>query len=237
MNLLSLVGPRLDNICQIRRKWYYLSVWIFLQSKRGLKLFSPASAAQVSLRLVCWRYRSREMQIEQITGVSTDAEIEQKKKGTVTHWIASAHGTFVRWFRWLRSIGYWPRTPSYSTAVSMLGCTVSTVQYSFSLRETGQFGEGKLENRHRRPRNARQRTSRCTCTIPCKLHAHRLSDSTIAARPPQHSWSCAIAVGDCWILGHDRALQHAWCCEPRNQGHVHGTLYRRKKERASANST
>jgi hypothetical protein len=36
MNLLSLVGPWLDNICQIRRKWYYLSDWNFLQSKRGL---------------------------------------------------------------------------------------------------------------------------------------------------------------------------------------------------------
>jgi hypothetical protein len=29
MNLLSLVSPWLDNICQIRRKWYYLSVWNF----------------------------------------------------------------------------------------------------------------------------------------------------------------------------------------------------------------
>jgi hypothetical protein len=35
MNLLSLVGLRLDNICQIRRKWYYSSVWNFLQSKQG----------------------------------------------------------------------------------------------------------------------------------------------------------------------------------------------------------
>jgi len=35
MNLLSLVGPRLDNICQIRRKWYYLSGSLFLQSERG----------------------------------------------------------------------------------------------------------------------------------------------------------------------------------------------------------
>ena len=35
MNLLSLVGPRLDNIYQIRRKWYYLSGWKKLQSKRG----------------------------------------------------------------------------------------------------------------------------------------------------------------------------------------------------------
>jgi hypothetical protein len=35
MNLLSLVGPWLDNIYQIRRKWYYLSGWNFLQSKQG----------------------------------------------------------------------------------------------------------------------------------------------------------------------------------------------------------
>jgi hypothetical protein len=35
MNLLSLVGPWLDNICQIRRKWYYSSGWNFLQSKQG----------------------------------------------------------------------------------------------------------------------------------------------------------------------------------------------------------
>ena len=34
MNLLSLVSPRLDNICQIRRKWYYSSGSFFLQSKR-----------------------------------------------------------------------------------------------------------------------------------------------------------------------------------------------------------
>jgi hypothetical protein len=38
MNLLSLVGPRLDNICQIRRKWYYSSGLKYLQSKRGLNL-------------------------------------------------------------------------------------------------------------------------------------------------------------------------------------------------------
>jgi hypothetical protein len=31
MNLLSLVRPRLDNIYQIRRKWYCWSVWNFLQ--------------------------------------------------------------------------------------------------------------------------------------------------------------------------------------------------------------
>jgi hypothetical protein len=37
MNLLSLVGPWLDNICQIRRKWYYSSGWNFLQSKQGLR--------------------------------------------------------------------------------------------------------------------------------------------------------------------------------------------------------
>jgi hypothetical protein len=36
MNLLSLVGPRLNNICQIRRKQYYSSGSNFLQSKRGL---------------------------------------------------------------------------------------------------------------------------------------------------------------------------------------------------------
>ena len=36
MNLLSLVGPRLDNICQIRRKWYYLSSSKNLQSEQGL---------------------------------------------------------------------------------------------------------------------------------------------------------------------------------------------------------
>ena len=36
MNLLSLVGPRLDNICQIRRKWYYSSGSKNLQSEQGL---------------------------------------------------------------------------------------------------------------------------------------------------------------------------------------------------------
>jgi hypothetical protein len=40
MNLLSLIGPWLDNICQIRQKWYYSSGWNFLQSKRGLGLRS-----------------------------------------------------------------------------------------------------------------------------------------------------------------------------------------------------
>jgi hypothetical protein len=35
MNLLSLVGPRLNNIYQIRRKRYYLSGLLFLPSKRG----------------------------------------------------------------------------------------------------------------------------------------------------------------------------------------------------------
>jgi hypothetical protein len=42
MNLLSLAGPRLDNVCQIKRKWYYWSVWNFLQSQRG-----PDHAAQL----------------------------------------------------------------------------------------------------------------------------------------------------------------------------------------------
>jgi hypothetical protein len=32
MNLLSIVGPWLDNICQIKRKWYYLSGWKKLQT-------------------------------------------------------------------------------------------------------------------------------------------------------------------------------------------------------------
>jgi hypothetical protein len=36
MNLLSLVGPRLDNICQIRRKWYYSLGCKNLQSEEGL---------------------------------------------------------------------------------------------------------------------------------------------------------------------------------------------------------
>jgi hypothetical protein len=35
MNLLSLVGPRLDNIFQIKRKRYYSSGSNFLQSKQG----------------------------------------------------------------------------------------------------------------------------------------------------------------------------------------------------------
>jgi hypothetical protein len=35
MNLLSLVGLRMDNICQIRRKWYYSSGSFLLQTKRG----------------------------------------------------------------------------------------------------------------------------------------------------------------------------------------------------------
>jgi hypothetical protein len=35
MNLLSLVGPRLDNIYQIRRKWYYLSSSKNLQTKQA----------------------------------------------------------------------------------------------------------------------------------------------------------------------------------------------------------
>jgi hypothetical protein len=37
MNLLSLVSLRLDNICQIRQKWYYSSgSKKFLQTKPGL---------------------------------------------------------------------------------------------------------------------------------------------------------------------------------------------------------
>ena len=40
MNLLSLVGLRLDNIYQIRRKCYYSSSWNFFQSKQGLSLAS-----------------------------------------------------------------------------------------------------------------------------------------------------------------------------------------------------
>ena len=43
MNLLSLVGPRLDNIYQIRRKCYYSSGWNFFQSKQGLSMFSRYS--------------------------------------------------------------------------------------------------------------------------------------------------------------------------------------------------
>jgi hypothetical protein len=48
MNLLSLVGPWLDNICQIRRKWYYLSVSIFFfRSEQGpnLTCFSQSCSA------------------------------------------------------------------------------------------------------------------------------------------------------------------------------------------------
>jgi len=37
MNLLSLVGPRLNNIYQIRRKWYYSSDSKNLQNEPGLK--------------------------------------------------------------------------------------------------------------------------------------------------------------------------------------------------------
>ena len=36
MNLLNLVGLRLDNIYQIRRKWYYSSGWKNFQTKQGL---------------------------------------------------------------------------------------------------------------------------------------------------------------------------------------------------------
>jgi hypothetical protein len=37
MNFLNLVGPLLDNICQIRQKWYYSSnLLFFLQSKLGV---------------------------------------------------------------------------------------------------------------------------------------------------------------------------------------------------------
>jgi hypothetical protein len=54
MNLLRLVGPWLDNICQIRRKWYYLSVWNFLQSNPGLEADEPGrqgkSGGSISLR-------------------------------------------------------------------------------------------------------------------------------------------------------------------------------------------
>jgi hypothetical protein len=42
MNLLSLVGPRLDNICQIRRKWYYSS---------GSKKIYNLNVAKVSIIL------------------------------------------------------------------------------------------------------------------------------------------------------------------------------------------
>jgi hypothetical protein len=41
MNLLSLIGPRLDNICRIRQKWYYSSGWKKLQTKPGLGLNPP----------------------------------------------------------------------------------------------------------------------------------------------------------------------------------------------------
>jgi hypothetical protein len=38
----KIVGPWLDNICQIRRKWYYSSGWNFLQSKKaGCRYPSP----------------------------------------------------------------------------------------------------------------------------------------------------------------------------------------------------
>jgi hypothetical protein len=50
MNLLSLVGPWLDNICQIRRKWYYLSGWNFLQSNMGFASFHGQLAATALLR-------------------------------------------------------------------------------------------------------------------------------------------------------------------------------------------
>ena len=43
MNLLSLVGPRLDNIYQIRRKWYYSSGCKNLQSDQGLGLVDMSS--------------------------------------------------------------------------------------------------------------------------------------------------------------------------------------------------
>ena len=43
MNLLSIVGPRLDNICQIKRKWYYSSGWKKFQSKRGPGNITPIS--------------------------------------------------------------------------------------------------------------------------------------------------------------------------------------------------
>jgi hypothetical protein len=49
MNLLSLVGPRLDNICQIRRKWYYLSGSLFLQSKQALRIRKRSVMVDFSL--------------------------------------------------------------------------------------------------------------------------------------------------------------------------------------------
>ena len=55
MNLLSLVDSRLDNIYQIRRKWYYLSGSIFLQSERGL---SQTGASSMSPE--CWPDRISE---------------------------------------------------------------------------------------------------------------------------------------------------------------------------------
>jgi hypothetical protein len=51
MNLLSLVGPRLDNICQIRRKWYYSSGSKYLQSKRGPNLPDHIVPANISKAL------------------------------------------------------------------------------------------------------------------------------------------------------------------------------------------
>jgi hypothetical protein len=44
MNLLNLVGPRLDNIYQIRRKWYYLSGSFFFQFKRGPDFLTISAA-------------------------------------------------------------------------------------------------------------------------------------------------------------------------------------------------
>jgi hypothetical protein len=43
MNLLSLVGSRLDNICQIRRKWYYSSGSKNLQTEQALTLKIPSN--------------------------------------------------------------------------------------------------------------------------------------------------------------------------------------------------
>jgi hypothetical protein len=48
MNLLSLVGPWLDNIYQIRRKWYYSSWWNFLQSKQSKQGHDSAGAERGS---------------------------------------------------------------------------------------------------------------------------------------------------------------------------------------------
>jgi hypothetical protein len=47
MNLLSLVGSRLYNIYQIRRKSYYSSDSKYLQSKRGLNLYDYSPIVQV----------------------------------------------------------------------------------------------------------------------------------------------------------------------------------------------